>query len=313
MEKESDITLREVAASLGRHRYLLLSCAAVTVLLGLCYAVFAKPLYTATATIRVLGQENDGGLSGLASRLGGAAALVGINLTSSTSDRDEYLAILKSRELAENFIEKRGLMPRLFPDAWNAEHGTWRQSQPSFMGRMKIALSRAVARISGDEGWKAPSAIPTESQAFETFKSMRTISEPTAAGIVELSFKFSDPKLAAEWANAYVEMANEQIRGNAVTEAKRALGYLDEELKKTTVVELRETIYGIVRSQLEKVMLANARPEYAFKIIDRAVVPESPSFPRRSIIVVLSLFLGIMVGVFAVLFKDTLAGRFALR
>ena len=51
-------------------------------------------------------------------------------------------------------------------------------------------------------------------------------------------------------------------------------------------------------------MLANVREEYAFKIIDPAVVPDMRSKPQRRKIVILGLLLGVVFGSLLVLVKD---------
>ena len=53
----------------------------------------------------------------------------------------------------------------------------------------------------------------------------------------------------------------------------------------------------------ETVMLAEVRPEYVFKTIDPAVVPEEKSKPSRALICVLGTLLGGMLGVVIVLIR----------
>ena len=50
-------------------------------------------------------------------------------------------------------------------------------------------------------------------------------------------------------------------------------------------------------------MLANSRPEYLFKTIDPAIVPEEESSPKRALICVLGTLLGGMLSVLWVLIR----------
>lgn len=50
-------------------------------------------------------------------------------------------------------------------------------------------------------------------------------------------------------------------------------------------------------------MLANASPEYLFKTLDPAVVPELKAKPKRALIFVLGVLLGGMLGVLVVLVR----------
>jgi uncharacterized protein involved in exopolysaccharide biosynthesis len=170
-----------------------------------------------------------------------------------------------------------------------------------------------MASLSGDRGWRKPGGAPTVWQAYQRFEQIRVITELPQDGLVAVSFQYRDPTLAAEWATAYITMANDQIRQNAIEESSRALAYLNEEIDKTTVVDLRGTIYSLVKTQLEKIMLASARPEFAFKVIDKAVVPEERSRPRRALILAFALLLGAVAGAFAALGLETVRGAVAPR
>ena len=310
---EYEITLRDIFTALNRQRKLIAACIAATTLIGLLYAIFATPLYRAQVVLRPLEVEEGSALSALSSQFGGAAALAGIDLGGSGSDRDEYLAILKSRALGERFIDTYKLKPELFPERWDAEAGRWReQGEPGLLGRMARALSRGLAAVSGDEGWHLRGAEPSMWEAYKIFDfSIRRIAEDRKTGLVTLSMEFRDPRRAAEWANTYVAMANKVIRSQAVAEATRALDYLNAELDKATVAGLRDTIYRVIEGQLKKIMLANARPDYAFKVIDKAVVPEERVSPKRTLSVILGFMMGGLIGALGAFLIETWKGRIA--
>ena len=61
--------------------------------------------------------------------------------------------------------------------------------------------------------------------------------------------------------------------------------------------------FELIQSQTETVMLAQVRPEYVFKTIDPAVVPELKSKPKRALICVLGTLLGGMLSVLIVLVR----------
>ncbi len=306
------IYLSDILAALKRQKRLILASIAATTLIGLLYAVLATPLYRAQVIVRPLEVEEGSALSALSSQFGGAAALAGIDLGGSGSDRDEYLAILRSRALGERFITQYKLMPFLFPDRWDAAAGRWKEDEPGLLGRTTRAVSRGLASISGDQGWRERGPVPTLWDAYKIFdEDVRKISEDRDTGMVTLSIEFPDPQRAAEWANAYVAMANEMIRTDTVAEATRALDYLNAEVDKATVAGLRDTIYRVIEGQLKKIMLANARPDYAFKVLDKAVVPEEKSYPKRALIVILAFMLGGALGIFAALAIEAHRGTLA--
>ncbi len=62
--------------------------------------------------------ESSNGLGGIASQVGGLAALAGVNLQSNENivAASEYL---RSDGLARKFIDSHGLMVLLFPNRWD--------------------------------------------------------------------------------------------------------------------------------------------------------------------------------------------------
>lgn len=305
---DDEIALADIIAALNRRKNLVFGCVGAALLISLLYVVFTTPLYTASVTVQPATGE-EGGLSGMANRLGGVAALAGVDLGGAGSTREEYLAILRSRELADRFIERYGLKPHLFPGRWNAEAGEWKPVDLGVIGGTIRGISSVLATLSGDEGWdETLKRIPTDWEAYQEFDEIRRVSEDPETGIVTVSFEFRDPELAAQWANNYVAMANEEIRQRTVEETSRALDYLNKQVQETTISGLRETIFGLVEGQLEQIMLANAREEYAFRVLDEAVVPEDRSHPNRVLIVTLSVVVGLITGVVLALAFEAFRG-----
>jgi uncharacterized protein involved in exopolysaccharide biosynthesis len=311
---EEYIDLRDIIATWKRQKWLILTCMIITTVVGLLYAILSTPLYTASVVVRPLGGEEADGLSDLSKQFGGVAALAGIDLGGGNSDKAEYLAILRSRAFGERFIEEQNIAPVLFPDRWDADASEWLHDESGLVSHLARWMSETLAALSGDEGQRERSATPTAWESYKVFdEDVRSISEDAENGLVTISFKTRNPELAAQWANDYVAMANMTIRDAVVLEASKALEYLNAEVQKASVSGLREALFGVIESQLKKVMFANARPEYAFKVIDRAVVPEEKSHPKRALIIVLAFILGGIMGVVGALalegYRGLLGGR----
>jgi hypothetical protein len=94
-----------------------------------------------------------------------------------------------------------------------------------------------------------------------------------------VAIDWTDPATAAQWANGFVALANELLRTRALVESKRNIAYLNDQISKTDVVELRRVLYGLIESETKTLMLANGRPEYAFRVVDPAVPPELKTRP----------------------------------
>ena len=241
------------------------------VLAGLA-AYIMTPIYRATVLVApAASQESGGSIGGLISQFSGLASLAGVSLGASGSSKDEAIAILASRSFTVDFIERNNLLPDLFPELWNKETGKW----------------------------IAEDSVPDLSDGYHLFSAIRNISEDRQTGFVSLSIEWGDRKQAAAWANAQIVRVNEVMRANAIADAERGIEYLNRELEKTNVVELRQAIYSLIEGQINRIMLANVRDEYAFRMLDQAVVPDPEEYvrPRPVLMIAMGLLVGAIVGV----------------
>ena len=211
----------------------------------------------------------------LGGEFGGLAALAGIDIGGG-GRKEENLAVLASPSLARDFIVSQDLMPILFEDDWDAAARAWRNPQ-------------------------RPPTLEDGLRLFAT--SVRLISEDRRTGLVTVRFEWRDRELAAQWANAYVAMANEGLRNEAIENAQSSIEFLNRELEKSSVVELQQAIYRLIEGQVRNAMLANVQLEYAFRVLDAAVAPDAKSKvkPRRSLITLVVSFAAVLLATMVIL------------
>src|SRR5579885_143385 len=218
--------------------------------------------YTATVLLSPMSGNPSGSASGglgaaLVSQLGGLAAMVGIT---SRENQAQAIAVatLQSDALTEGYIKQENLLPILFWRKWDSARHRWTTEDPKKMPTL----------------WKGD-------QFFK--KSVRSVEENTKSGLVAMTITWRDPLLAAKWANDLVKMTNDYLRAKAIAQSERNIAYLNDQLAKTNVVELRQAIYTLMEAQIEREMLARGNGEYAFKVVDPAIPPEKRSSPLPTI------------------------------
>jgi len=273
--QNDEINLIDLWKTLIEKKKIIIVITIITTLIALIYALLATPIYRAEALLAPVSKERGGRLSALAGQFGGLASLAGINIGAKGGDLEEALATLKSREFTNKFIEDENLMPVLFEKAWDKENKQW------------INAERP----------------PTLWKAYNKFNLIRVINQGKKSGLITLSINWKDPVLAAEWVGKLVERLNKKLREEAIMGSDKSIKYLEVELQKTSVIEVKESIYSLIEAQTKTRMLANTREEYAFRVIDRAVVPEQKIKPKRALIVVLGFLFGGIAGVFLALFS----------
>ncbi len=135
----------------------------------------------------------------IAGQLGGLASLAGVNLDANNGNSRDAHAILKSRHLAEQFLERYNLTGKVLAKS-----------------RMPATMWHAVARFR---------------------KSILDVDEDRRTGVTTISIYWRDAKEAAQWANDYVALGNEIIRNRAAADAQRNIGYLNQQLQQTGSIE----------------------------------------------------------------------------
>ncbi len=300
---KNEIDFLYILENVRVHKRLIVWCINIFFVFGLAYAIFRTPEYKATVIIQPV-EEDVSGAASLASKFGGLASLAGINIRGG-GNKEEYLGILRSRRLAEQFIRKYHVMPDLFQDLWDAEKKQWLIEAPLTL-KISDTIHSILAGLSGDRGFKRrQGAQPTMGEGIKKFEEeVRDILEYPREGLYGLAIRHEDPRLAAQWANGYIALANEEIRMRAIREAQTAIEFLEKEADKTKDIQLKGVIFDLIQGQLQRIATARARQEYAFRIIDPAHVPEEPAGLTRPVIIVVSILLGILFAA-AIIFLRT--------
>jgi len=283
-----DLTILDLFGEVWRMRWEALAVVAVLSIASGLLALAVTKQYQASITVSPVADDpSQGRLGALGSALsefsGISSSLGGLGGPSS-SQKAEAVAILQSEAVTEDYIRSKGLLQVLYAKLWDARTGQW-----------KVADARKQPTL-----WKA-------NQYFK--KQIRVITTDTRTGLVTLSIKWRDPKAAAVWANDLVRMTNEYIRNKAITESERNIAYLNEQAQKTDVVGVKQAIYAILQSEINKVMLARGRDEYALRVIDPATPPESAVSPSMILWAVSGMLFGIVICVIFAFFSLARRGR----
>jgi uncharacterized protein involved in exopolysaccharide biosynthesis len=244
--------------------------------LAVAYALYAPEVFKAE-TLLAPAQEEKSGASSALGQFGGLAAMAGISIPSD-SNIEQVVATLNSRKFLRTYINQNKLIPVLFDEIWDADNQAW--MVPSTEGE------------------------PTEQRAIESFKGCLSVHEDKKSGLITLSISWKDPEVAAKWSNDLVKQLNDQLREQAIADSKKRVGYLEQELAKTTLQDMRAVLYNLLESEKQKAMLANVNEDFALEVIDPAVAPETREKPKRKLIVALGGVCGGFIGIFAVFFAQ---------
>jgi uncharacterized protein involved in exopolysaccharide biosynthesis len=278
---------RETLRALSDGRWIIVVMVVICTLAAVV-AVYALPPWFQSKVLlsAVTDQSSRAGLGSsvgsAVSQLSGVSKLAGLGLSASEA-KAESVATLQSEALTERYISENNLLPVLYSRKWDANRQTWKSDDPEERPTL----------------WKA-------NRYFD--KKVRLVETNGKTGLITLTIEWKDPNLAAQWANGLVKLTNEYMRAQAIAESDRNIAYLQDQAAKISVVELRAAIYQLMESEIKKEMIARGNDQYAFKVIDPAVVSEKKSFPEPVLWISAGCALGLAVGVGAALVRYALHG-----
>ncbi len=282
------MNISDLLQVLKKRWLLLLSVVVFSTILGVLYAFALPNLYVSEALLApVESQSSTGGFPG---KIGGLAEIAGIEIESGTDSKVLVaVEILKSRKFLSSFIKNHDLKVRLLaaesydsevgqliidPNIYNSEKGTWLDDgeevvEPSDYKAINALLKKI--RIHSDEN-----------------------------GFYRLSVTSLSPILAQEIVENLIVDVNEQIRKRDIEKAEKSIRFLRERIGETALAAMHSVFYQLIEQQTKAIMLANVTQEYVFQVLDPAIIPEDRSYPKRKLILVISVLLGVVLGLFGV-------------
>jgi uncharacterized protein involved in exopolysaccharide biosynthesis len=293
---DDEIDLKELFMVLWGGKWLISAITGFAAAISVVVALSLPNIYTASALLAPA-ESSGGGLSGLMKQYGGLASLAGVSLPGGEEGSRAQLGIqlMKSRAFIGDFVERRDILPELMAvESWEPGSGDVVFDPESY----DAASQKWVRDVESPK-----LAKPSAQEAHKAFSAVLGVSQDKQTGYVTVSIEHQSPIVAAQWVNWLVEDVNAAVKAQDVAEAEKSIEYLKQQVANTSLADLQAMFFELIQSQTETVMLAEVRPEYVFKTIDPAVVPEEKSKPSRALICVLGTLLGGMLGVVIVLIR----------
>ncbi len=230
------------------------------------------------------------------SQFSGLASMAGIDLGDESANRkQEVLAIMTSKDFLASFIDKYDLMPYIIAgNGWD-------------MNTNSISYDNSIYRIN-DGSWvrkkkKYRNVVPSLFEGQEEFlKNNLRISENRKNGLINVSVISHSPLLSRQILLDLIDHINSEIKSQDLEQSNKSIKFIDEQIEQTEIIELKDLFYRLKEEQLKKIMLAETKQEYILKTVDKAYLPEKPSFPNRLFFYLSGLFLGFCTSVLYIIF-----------
>jgi uncharacterized protein involved in exopolysaccharide biosynthesis len=272
-----EIDVSELLGILWEEKKIITAITAAAAVSSVLLALMLTEIYTAEAVLMPAETENS---SGMMAELGGAAALLGVNVGGSKVDNtNTAIATLKSRQFIGRFIDEQQLLVPLFASSWDKDE-------------QRSVINEKIFNPATGE-WLTKEGAPSALDAFREFEKILTVTGPDRnTAMLAVSISWHNPVEAAQWVNQLVLELNQEIRARDVREANSAIHFLRSQLDSTQLVDMQRVFYQLIESQTRITMLADVRNEYVFRVIDPAVAPDRRSAPDRRLITVIGTLAG---------------------
>ncbi len=238
---------------------------------AIVFAFLSTPVYRAQVVlVPAEPPPKAGSLASLAGQFGGLASLAGLD-ESTNPQTNEAIAVLKSRAFLEAYLRDENLLPVLFASRWDSAKSAWKPSwhkTPDYWQGYRLLTDHVLS-----------------------------IDKDKKLGTITLTVIWRNRQAAAQWANQLVGRINAAMRARALEDATRKVAYLEDQLAATNVVGVQNAIGQLIEQSMETKMMAAVEPQYAFQVIDPAMVPDRRDVyrPNRILYIALGPFVGFVI------------------
>ena len=249
--REVTLDLRPHLLYLARHWRALSIVAALAMLASWLYTSFEMPRqYRATAVLRPLDRAALG--SQASAQLAALMGLEGRGSSDNSADAEEYIAMLQSYEFTSALIQKHHLTAHLLAGQPGAKSG----HMATFSWHDKYRLYKIMSRRFGcDYSLKTRNLTITYD---------------------DLSVEDAERILGDYISDLRIKLSREQA-----DEARTAVTVLQGDASGVVDPLLLNQIEELIAAQIQRQELAQAEANFAFRVIEAPVAPDSPVRPRR--------------------------------
>lgn len=290
-----ELDLKEVFNVIWSGRVLISTITFLFLMVSVVFALSLPNQYRATAIVTpVLG--GGGAVSGVLGRFGGLASLAGVGV-GGAAQNEALIArhVMQSRGFIEKFIHDYDLGVKIYAaSGWDKKTNTLKYDSSVY--------NKTDSSWIGDNAEDVVSA-PSDWKLYRKFSGMFTIVDDPANGVISVSVEHYSPHVAKELVDKLIAGINDHLKEQKLARVNLNIHYLEAQIEKTPITEMREVFYSVVEEQIKSKMLAEASPEYAFMTVSPAMIPELRSRPMRTLICAIGAFTGLLIGTVLVLFR----------
>jgi len=130
-------------------------------------------------------------------------------------------------------------------------------------------------------------AFLTEDQVVGLVKGAFQVAPVKLDTSYKLIVTTNNPHTSLRLAQILVQAMNEYIRNMLITTTETEINFLNEQVAKNQLIEVKALLYGIISERTKEMILVKSKPEYVFEVIDGPYLPKGPSSPQLKYMIIL--------------------------
>lgn len=281
---------------LTRTKWVTISLTSSITIAGVIYSLLLPNIYESSA---VLNPTNSSSSIGRSLRsFSGLASIAGVGISSEDSNSNTTQALEKLKSLS---FFRESILPDIYlPDlmafkSWEVETNTLKYDENIF----QHDSNKWVRKYAYPQ-----KKIPSAQESFKVFRAQHfSYNEDSKTGFITIKIKHQSPFIAKQWAELFIDRVNAYYRKKDRYESEKAVNFLNEQILKTNLSEVKESISDLLKEETKKLALIEANEYYVFEYIDPPAAMEIKSEPKRTLICILSMLLGIIASALYVLIR----------
>ena len=296
---DDQIDIRKSLLTIWHGKVYILLFAILFIFLGSYHLRNAERVYLVQYDLKPVGESQQ---KNTFSGLSGFASLAGIELPqSSNNDFKIFKKLITSTEVSEIIFENKKIIKDVFRSEWNETLNNYSQPPRS---KKQVFISDIKKLLTGD---KEVSYMPPNSKRLATFiKNNIQINEDKETGFLRFESETSNPELMLSIIIEAANAGDKIMRQRYVDFSTEPLVFYKEKLRTARSREHREALAGLIGREEQRLMFASQGKYFIAEPYIKPTISLNPIAPKPKSILLLSLVLGLFLGVALVLMRHAI-------
>tara|TARA_B100000925_G_scaffold291687_1_gene280773 strand:- start:1511 stop:2422 length:912 start_codon:yes stop_codon:yes gene_type:complete len=284
--QDDELDIVEIITETWKNKTLIILVTSFFAITSIFYTLNLNDIYKSSSLLKV----DDSKTSNPLQSLGGfGSAFMNVGIDTSISKTNLVIELIKSRDFFNFIMDKYNLMPDIM-------------AVKEFDLETNNIIYNELIYNREKDSWIEGIEPPSKQETYEAYLSLIAVFK-TEGGFLELSFMHESPIFAKNILDIVIDEINFLESKKDKEETLKAIEYLNDQARLTSVETVKQTIYTILESQMEKLMTANIKSDYLIEVIDAPYIPEKKFKPSRALMVILATFFGLILSIVIVFFS----------